>query len=204
MSDLSEGVKGAIETARRSLIAWPSQPIEPILTDLARAAQAEERAEHCTCGGALAADGPSPDCPEHGKQPSDYERELAEERERARRKDEAQRDLIGRLTGKLAEVTGDLQAERERREKAEIARDEWAERYEAILGKHIDTGWIHGWEFVRAAEARVEKLEEALRKIAGDETGMGVHRPCCARGQSIARAALSLPKGVLPEQEVKG
>lgn len=38
--------------------------------------------------------------------------------------------------------------------------------------------------------ARHKRMEEALKEIAGCETGMGVHRACCARGQNIATKAL--------------
>jgi hypothetical protein len=44
--------------------------------------------------------------------------------------------------------------------------------------------------YERELEARAARLEAALRQIAGTEAGVGVHRPCCATGSAIARAAL--------------
>jgi len=48
---------------------------------------------------------------------------------------------------------------------------------------------------LRARLAEVEgerdRYRLALQTIAGDEPGMGMHRPCCARGQAIAREALA-------------
>ena len=46
-------------------------------------------------------------------------------------------------------------------------------------------------ERAEAAEAKVARLEEALRRIAGVEKGMGVHMACCARGQRQALEALA-------------
>lgn len=49
-------------------------------------------------------------------------------------------------------------------------------------------------------EARAEgaRLRAALMAIAGVGHGMGVHRPCCARGSEIARAALAAKPEVKP------
>ena len=59
--------------------------------------------------------------------------------------------------------------------------------------------WVHNsdqsaecWRNLRAEN---ERMRKALEMIAGKESGMGVHRACCAKGKSIADTALAGERG---------
>jgi hypothetical protein len=72
------------------------------------------------------------------------------------------------------------------REQAEQLAEAFAD--ECVMERAIEG--IHAALHVAARDAAKEALE-ALREIAGVETGAGIHRPCCARGRAIALRALA-------------
>lgn len=80
---------------------------------------------------------------------------------------------------------------------SEASAEEWRAKYEALLGERIDHGWALGWQHVKAAEASVQRLTEALRKIAmlGETPMVGYHN---AESIEIARAALDEAQKVKP------